>query len=568
MHISYTGLWVVLTSAIIIVCWRWRWPRSVLDISEIPAYVITDRHGRAWHHIRGSNNNRSHYYTDISQIPPFVIDAIVYREDRRFWDHRGIDMIAWVRAIYQRYKDESLTQWASTIDQQLVKLLLQHHSRNRWNKFQELRYALHINRYYEKSEILVAYLNHLEFGSLTQGLSLACQHFYATDCHNLSTHQLIYLLSQSKFPWLVDVSSYASGFAHRFAHDRPHMYQTDIFTDRNTVKWSYTVTPQLYPHLTDYILNTLKQNQFSDSIVAVSSGYVITSIDLNLVDQIQDILTQYRPYLVSQGSQDACVVVIQSGWIRSLNVARPRNDHQWGMVNPCTRPRQIWSTIKPFVYALALDILDLTWSSILQDQPTTFVLGDGGLYEPKNFDLVHHGSVTVRQALWSSLNLPAVWLLSRMWLDQFWSRRNYVTQKVHTDQIFNQNPAHYGLSLALGSIEVSPLDLARVYQILNPSYQWFFSNQHFLESIRAILSDNHARLLSFPLENRFDIPHTRVKSGTSRNFVDGRACGGVWDYTVCIRVWNYNAKPMKDSGYNTAGVLRHHVITLLRQKTT
>jgi membrane carboxypeptidase/penicillin-binding protein PbpC len=84
-----------------------------------------------------------------------------------------------------------------------------------------------------------------------------------------------------------------------------------------------------------------------------------------------------------------------------------------------------------------------------------------------------------------------------------------------------------------------------------------------VRTVKYILWYNAYRLLSFEQYNRFDLPGTYVKSGTSRHFVDGRVCGGKADYTVCVRVGNYNAKPMRDSGYNTAGVIWNEVMKKL-----
>lgn len=111
-----------------------------------------------------------------------------------------------------------------------------------------------------------------------------------------------------------------------------------------------------------------------------------------------------------------------------------------------------------------------TGSTTIQDEPLTFVLQDGSRYEPKNFDLLYHGEVTLAQALGSSLNTPAVKLLAQLGLDRFWTWIKLVTQTVQTDASFTQNPLTYGLSLALGSIEISPLDFVRMYQIFHHAY--------------------------------------------------------------------------------------------------
>lgn len=239
-------------------------------------------------------------------------------------------------------------------------------------------------------------------------------------------------------------------------------------------------------------------------------------------------------------------------------------------VNGCLAPRQVGSAIKPFLYLLAFEKYGMTGGTIIDDSPVSYQMANGGAYQPKNFDLAYHGKVTVAQALGSSLNIPAVKTLDIVGIDTFYQFLKQIGISVGTQEERTDNPQQFGLSLALGSKEISPYDFTKMRTVFStspafsspePSPLRFDHNT--IRQITTILSSNSNRLLSFPQDNRFDIPNGYAKSGTSRGFVDGRTCGGRGARTVCVRVGNYSGRPTKDSGYSTAGALRHEVIMAL-----
>jgi penicillin-binding protein 1C len=250
-------------------------------------------------------------------------------------------------------------------------------------------------------------------------------------------------------------------------------------------------------------------------------------------------------------------------------------------INTCLIPRQIWSVGKPWLYTLALTDLWRTPDTILHDE-TTMYSGGEGFYIPRNSTLQTHGDVKLSDALGSSLNIPAVETLSKVGISSYrsWLRRLDTLMWGQTTR--NESPEEYGLSLALGTKAITPVDLTQMRSIfaqcssLEKEKSWPTPSSHpwlasfcerygkSLATISQVLSVNSFRRLTFPTYNRLDIPGVYAKTGTSRKFVDGRVCGGDGRYTVCVRVGNASGAPMKDSGYTTAGMLRHAVIERVR----
>lgn len=182
---------------------------------------------------------------------------------------------------------------------------------------------------------------------------------------------------------------------------------------------------------------------------------------------IDHILDHYRLFLLSKSAEDACIIVMNNNTdILSMNVLRSYQDPRGGTINGCIQPRQVGSVMKPFLYQVALQRQIITGGSMLDDSPVSYPLDNGGKYQPQNFDMQSHGPVTIGQALGSSLNVPAVKLLYSVGVDRYRSRLRQIGEKMKSDRFRDDDPHQYGLSLALGSQEISPLDVTRMRTML------------------------------------------------------------------------------------------------------
>ncbi len=215
--------------------------------------------------------------------------------------------------------------------------------------------------------------------------------------------------------------------------------------------------------------------------------------------------------------------------------------------------RQAGSTLKPFLYARALERRLITAASLLDDSPLDIAV-EGGLYRPGNYDDRFRGPVTVREALASSLNIPAVRLLNLVGVDDFLSTlRNFGFRELH-------RPDHYGPSLALGSADISLWDLVNAYRtIANLGRQSPLRLQAAADQprhtrvlggeaaflIAMILSDRESRSLTFGLESPLSTRYwSAVKTGTSKDMRDNWCVGFSQHYTVGVWVGNFSGEPM------------------------
>ena len=312
----------------------------------------------------------------------------------------------------------------------------------------------------------------------------------------------------------------------------------------------------LIPHYTDYY----KLNQSS-------SNEEKSSFDLKLYSQIEKIIEKSIDYRRHVWMNDCCSLVLNEVWeVLSMNVCRDYDDLFAWQVNGCLNKRQTWSVAKPFLYILAMHELWLTKDSIIEDKPIKFYLDQVNLYTPKNFDMKYHWEVTLAWALGSSLNIPAVDLLSQIWVKKYINFLNELRIDIWKEspgKLDNEsdlyNPDILWLSSALGTYELSPLEFARLWKIFFQNYKTY-SNQ--IDEVFKILSDNKNRVYSFNLDNYLDKKWWAVKTWTSRHFVDGWTCWANREKKkiVCVWWWNYNWSAMKKSGIETAWYLWNIIV--------
>jgi penicillin-binding protein 1C len=233
----------------------------------------------------------------------------------------------------------------------------------------------------------------------------------------------------------------------------------------------------------------------------------------------------------------------------------------------------VGSALKPFLYLLAFENFNWNPDSIVYDKPSGFDTGTGFFYEPQNYDLQFRGAITLRQALAESRNVPAVQILQKIGGSEFFGflEKFGITTRVASESDF-------GLSAALGSFDIRPIDLAHAYGVLarggrNFEFQIFKNSQNpYSEQIADcqkvfdiidILSDDAARINAFHTKNPLEFPFAvAVKTGTTRNFRDNWTVGFSDQVGVLVWVGNADGAPMKDvSGITGAGPLFHALMT-------
>ncbi len=513
---------------------------------------------------------RSHNYIPLSQIPLLTQEAVISSEDKNFYHHPGFSIRGIIRAAYIDLLHQNFSNGGSTITQQLVKNALLNSKKDFLRKYQELTLALEIERRYSKQEILEMYLNSVYFGEGAFGIENAAEVYFGKHARNLTVAEDGLLagilpapselspisgnrqaaLARQKYV-LQEMESQGyitAGQAEQAKKEKLH------FVDKKTA------INAIAPHFALMVLSELRQ-KYGEETISRSGFKVKTTLDPGLQREAEKAVSQHVQKLVSENASNGAAVVLdtQTGEILTMVGSTDWRNPQFGKMNMAITPRSVGSSFKPIVYAAAFKEHLITPATILKDVPTKF---PGG-YQPKDYDRKYRGNVTVRRALSNSLNIPAVEVMQEVGVPDALN----MASRLGITSLGN-DASQYGLSLVLGSGEVSLLQLTNVYatfatggvlhtpisilQITDKNGKTIFhANTHgkrvlgsdtaFL--ITSILSDERARHEEFG--NLLDTPEkAAVKTGTAEDYRDSLTLGYTPSVAVGVWVGNNNNAPM------------------------
>ncbi len=520
-------------------------------------FLLLDRNGEILHELRIDKNRRRLDWTCLRNISPVLQEAVIQAEDRRFYDHRGVDYKSMAAAILNGLTSESL-RGASTITMQLASLLdreLQSRKGRKsiWQKERQILGAWEIEKSWSKAEILEGYLNLVTFRGELQGIAAASRGLFGKDPHGLDQSESLILASFIRSPNAAskEVAKRASHLGQRMAwqidDQEIDRKVREVFLGPNYVRPRVALAP--------HIARQLLQSQRKGSTVTCTLDSRVQRFAL---DQLNHHLLPLR----SQNVKDGAILVVENSTGDVLAYVSRSGDPPSGrFVDAVQAKRQAGSALKPFLYALAFDKRILTPASLLDDTPLDIAVLTG-IYQPRNYDSQFKGPVTSRIALASSLNVPAVKTLSLVGIEPFLDRLRQLGFKgLHESGDF------YGPSLALGSADVSLWELVNGFRTLANEGVWselrlttsgqgmpkrgrvFSKEAAFI--ISDILSDRDARSTTFGLENPLATRFwTAVKTGTSKDMRDNWCIGYSRRVTVGVWVGNFSGEPM----WNVSGV--------------
>lgn len=521
---------------------------------------LLDRNGAVLHELRIDRNGRRLDWTPLRDVSPAMQFAIIAGEDHRFYRHSGVDWISLGGAIADRIA-HSRTRGASTITMQLAALLSDDlkgagSQRSLVQKYRQIRAARSLERSWSKPEILEAYLNLITYRGELRGIAAAARGLFSKEPQGLNDRESVILTALVRSPNapLDSVSARACALA-RTMKLPPNCEQIDAAA-RISLSRPYSVRPaaSLAPHVAHYLLGTIADSGEN------RARSVACTLDGRLQSFAQDTL---RHHVLSAGSKNmhdgaALVVDNASGEILAYagNIGEQSSAR---FVDGARAMRQAGSTLKPLIYGLAFDRRLMTPASLIDDS-TLDIPVTGGVYRPRNYDNRFHGLVTARVALASSLNVPAVKALNLIGITPF------VETMQQLDFRNIREPEYYGLSIALGSADVTLWDLVDAYRALANGGVWsplrLVSGGANSESRRIlspeaaflisdILSDRESRSRTFSLESPLSTRYwTAVKTGTSKDMRDNWCVGYSDRYTVGIWTGNFSGEPM----WNVSGI--------------
>ena len=554
--------------------------------------VVVDRDGHLLREVRSSDGVRSRWVRR-GEVSPRLLEAVVAAEDSRFRSHPGVDALAVVRAAVGAVVHGHLVSGASTITMQFARLV-RPHPRNLWGKLGEMALALRIEWSLSKDEILEQYINRASFGPNLRGVDAASEAYFDKSPASVSLAEAALLAGLPRGPSLYEVTRHADRAKRRrdrvLGRMRAQGFVTGDEAARATaepVVVQKTAPAFRAPHLVAGLVSgTLAQVQggLYAALLAHPAERIETTIDADLqrVAEAQTMATVGA--LAAKGVTAASVVVLDNatGDVLAYVGSPDFWDEQHGGQNDGARAsRQPGSTLKPFLYELAMERLGFDPSTILPDVELHLPTGTGTDYAPRDYDGRLRGPVRLRHALGSSLNVPAVWTADQV-------GEGALLDRLHDlGFALPQTAETYGPALALGDGEVTLLELARAYATLArggidepvrfvsrvvssgggsvelaPATQRRVMPEAFASLVVDILKDRDARTEAFGERSVLDFPfEVAAKTGTSKGFRDNWTAGFTPSVTVAVWVGNFDGTPMADvSGITGAGPLFHAVM--------
>jgi penicillin-binding protein 1C len=511
--------------------------------------VLLDRNGELLHELRVDDAVRRLSWVALPDVSPALVEAVVRAEDRRFFEHGGVD---W-RALGDAAIDTLLKgapRGASTLSMQVAAMLeptlrATGSHRTVTQKWDQIRAARALEARWSKREILEAYLNLSPFRGELTGLGAAARGLFDKAPSGLDARVAAILAALLRGPNAPPdvVARRACGVA------APARGVIECGPFEVLARAALGKAPRLEarvalaPHLARELLSR-------------DASRVVTTLDRRLQSAVLEVLSRQIDELARRGVRDAAALVVDNATGDVLAYAGNQGAGASApFVDGVRAQRQAGSTLKPFLYAQVIEERLLTPASLLDDSPADLVT-PSGLYVPQNYDRDFRGAVSVRAALSGSLNVPAVRTLMLLGPERFTDRlREFGFEHVVPSGDF------YGYSLALGSADVSLRELVNAYRALANGGQW--SPLRVLPAppgrartvadagaawiVTDILSDRGARSASFGLENPLATPFwTAVKTGTSKDMRDNWCIGVSRRFTVGVWVGNFDGSPMRD----------------------
>ena len=533
-----------------------------------------------------TGNAKHRELVPLEHISTYMQQATIASEDRNFYDHGGFSLLSTFRAVYGYVFSGGGEFGGSTLTQQLAKMTLLTSNRSFLRQYQAFSVAVAIEQQYSKDEILSMYLNAAYFGNNSFGVEQAARNYFNKEPKDLTLAESAMLVGLLPAPSTYSpVTGDAKKAVERQGEVLERMVKEGMISEEEKTaalaeQLSYqpaaTITNDA-PHFTEMVLAEL-YDKYGEEKVERSGYQVTTTLDLSLQRAAIESVNNQVGYINSMGGSNAAVVAIdpKTGEIRALVGSVDYNNEEWGKVNIVTSKRQPGSTFKPIYYSAALADGVITPATIIRDEPINI---DG--WQPHNATRSYYGDVTVRQALARSLNIPSVKVMQEYGLE-----KSIEAAKKMGITSLDKDASEYGLSLAIGSAEISPQEMTNAYAAIanggkvrknttlqeiqdkfnksiykheNTSTQGLSEQGAFL--ISNILSDTNAR--SFMFGSSLNVPGKTValKTGTTDDNRDAWTIGYTPDIAIGVWVGNNNNEVMVSGGADMAGPIWRQTMT-------
>ncbi|MCR5218028.1 transglycosylase domain-containing protein [Treponema sp.] len=469
-------------------------------------------------------------YYPLEKYPKELLDEFVLQEDKNFYSHNGVDAVSVIRAMMQNKKAGTVVSGASTITMQLVRIISPRKERvTVGKKIVEAFKALHLEKHLSKDEILELYINNVPFGYQCEGAASAARTFYGITPGHLTDKEIKELAKIPRRP-----SDYKPAKLYEYPFEIPH-YINHLVGEYKSRK--EVIPPELHLAI--------------DSKLAKK---VITSINSQLHTYQDARIHNGAAYVINNITGETVL------WIGNSDFY---DDQHSGQIDGVTVKNQPGSSMKPFLYALALEN-GFSPNSILPDIPQDF--GGKGVYVPQNFNNQFNGPVRFRVALASSLNVPAVYLLYHMGVDRYMAK----LEELGFESLRGTREST-GLSLALGSSEVTLYEMVNAFSTFVNDGKFNGHQVYQKDTARimcSILSDKNARELGFGHAKVFDTPYPSIfKTGTSNQFQNIIAIGATSKFTAGVWMGNFDGETVvRKTGSSIPALVVREILDALTER--
>ena len=515
---------------------------------------LTDRHGVPLS-VTYQNDWNVHDVVDLHAIPELLQLAFVESEDQRFYRHRGVDWLARSHALAQNLLAMRARRGASTITEQVVRIL---HPRQRtlWSRWLEGFEAVQLEERFSKLKILEFYLNQVPYARQRRGVGQAARDYFDRDLDTLSAKEILALAVLVRSPSRLDLIHSTEQIQQPIESLGERLHAKGILPQE--LLSAIKDTPLVLVRPKSSVEATHFVRFIRSRLPSGSSARVISTLDGVLQDQVQMILDRQLESLSTRHVAHGAALVVdhESDEILAWVNAGGFSLLEGSQIDKVTTTRQPGSTLKPFLYAMALE-KGWTPATLIDDSPFAQPVGHG-LHNYRNYSRYYYGPLRLREALANSLNVPAVKSVNFAGRSEFLHRLRQLGFN-HLDK----HPDHYGDGLVLGNGEVTLLSLVQAYAALAHGgelrpLQYLAGRQNPERPIRVfgpevsslvadILSDPEARALEFGRNSVLALPvPAAVKTGTSSDYRDAWAVGFSHRFTVGVWMGNLGRQPMRE----------------------
>ncbi|MAF13493.1 MAG: hypothetical protein CMI53_01195 [Parcubacteria group bacterium] len=561
-------------------------PNRIIERSVAQSTKIFDSTGESLlYDVHGAEKRT---VVELSDIPQFVQQATLIAEDKKFYEHGGISFTGILRSVIVNFLKGGKVQGGSTLTQQLVKNAVLTPEKTYTRKIKEIILSYQIEKKFSKDEILKLYFNEIPYGSVAYGVEAAAQTYFGKGITEITLAEAAILASLPKAPtYYSPYGSHQDDLLGRQQFILNGMADAGYITQEDADKaaeeeleFKKRTENIVAPHFIMYVREYLTE-KYGELVVEQGGLQVKTTLDLYKQGLAEEVITEIAETNAENwDANNAALVAIdtKTGQIEAMvgskdYFADPApEDCNPGIdcvfdpqVNTSIRLRQPGSSFKPIVFTAAFK-KGYTPETVLYDVNTVFQNYDLKDYEPKNYDLVEHGPVTIRKSLQGSLNIPAVKAIFLTGVD------NVIDLAEDLGYTSLSNRSRFGLSLVLGGGEVKLLEHTNAFAVLAREGEWHppvailevkdkdgnileeyekkdkkVLSTELARQINNVLSDNSARAYVFGENNYLTLGGRDVaaKTGTTDDYRDAWTIGYTPSLAVGVWVGNNNNETMR-----------------------